>query len=100
MRVPSCDQLGLRSSNVPHVNLCWFDPSGAMAQMSYPPSRYAKKVIHLPSGDQVGWRASLTTSVIRVAGPPDAGRAPALPCSSTASVRPSGDTATDIDVPS
>src|SRR5712691_10371021 len=68
--------------------------------MSYPPSRYAKKVIHLPSGDQVGCRASLKRSVIRVAAPPVAGSVQMLPCRSTASVRPSGETPTDIDVPS
>jgi hypothetical protein len=37
---------------------------------------------------------------MRVAVPPDAGSVQMLPCRSTASVRPSGETATDIDVPS
>jgi hypothetical protein len=57
-------------------------------------------VIHWPSGDQVGWRASLKRSVIRFAGPPDTGSVQMLPCMSMASVRPSGETPTDIDVPS
>ena len=39
-------------------------------------------------------------SVMRVAAPPAAGSVQMLPCRSMASVRPSGDTATDIDVPS
>jgi hypothetical protein len=54
----------------------------------------------LPSGDHAGWRASLNRSVIRFAAPPRAGSVQMLPWRSTASVRPSGDTATDIDVPS
>src|SRR5438128_4575829 len=37
---------------------------------------------------------------MRVAGPPVDGSVQMLPCRSTARVRPSGDTATDIDVPS
>ena len=53
-----------------------------------------------PSGDHAGWRASLKTSVMRVAVPPAAGSVQMLPWRSTASVRPSGETATDIDVPS
>ena len=53
-----------------------------------------------PSGDQAGWRASLKTSVMRVAAPPAAGSVQMLPWRSMASVRPSGETATDIDVPS
>src|SRR5258706_11478531 len=39
-------------------------------------------------------------SVMRVRAPPAAGSVQMLPCRSTASVPPSGDTATDIDVPS
>src|SRR6185295_4566306 len=39
-------------------------------------------------------------SVMRVAAPPADGMVQMLPCRSTASVRPSGETATDIDVPS
>src|SRR5580765_4701121 len=39
-------------------------------------------------------------SVMRVAAPPVAGSVQMLPCRSIASVRPSGATATDIDVPS
>ncbi len=39
-------------------------------------------------------------SVMRVAAPPVAGSVQMLPCRSTARVRPSGETATDIDVPS
>src|ERR1019366_9134879 len=39
-------------------------------------------------------------SVIRVAVPPVDGNVQMLPCRSTASVRPSGETATAIDVPS
>src|SRR5262245_45928942 len=68
--------------------------------MSYPPSRYAKKVIHLPSGDQTGWRASLKRSVMRFAWPPVDGSVQMLPCRSMASVPPSGDTPTDMEVPS
>src|SRR6185436_11030182 len=37
---------------------------------------------------------------MRLAAPPAAGIVQMLPCRSTASVRPSGETATDIDVPS
>src|SRR5438067_8414682 len=68
--------------------------------MSYPPSRYAKNVIVLPSGDHVGCRASLKRSVIRFAAPPLDGSVQMLPCMSMASIRPSGETATDIEVPS
>src|SRR6185295_15553471 len=39
-------------------------------------------------------------SVMRLAAPPEAGMVQMLPCRSTASVRPSGETATDIEVPS
>ena len=54
----------------------------------------------LPSGDHIGWRASLKTSVMRVMGPPAAGMVQMLPCMSAAMVRPSGEIDTDIDVPS
>src|SRR5437763_4826006 len=37
---------------------------------------------------------------MRVAAPPETGSVQMLPCRSIASVRPSGDTPTDIDVPS
>ena len=53
-----------------------------------------------PSGDHIGWRASLKTSVMRVIAPPAAGIVQMLPCMSAAMVRPSGEIATDIDVPS
>src|SRR4029077_19810592 len=56
--------------------------------------------IDVPSGDHAGCRASLKTSVMRVAAPPDEGSVQMLPCRSMASVRPSGETATDIEVPS
>src|SRR6187549_573092 len=53
-----------------------------------------------PSGDHIGWRASLKTSVMRVIVPPVAGSVQMLPCMSVAMVLPSGEMATDIDVPS
>ena len=53
-----------------------------------------------PSGDHIGWRASLKTSVMRFIAPPAAGIVQMLPCMSVAMVRPSGEIATDIDVPS
>ncbi len=53
-----------------------------------------------PSGDHMGCRASLNTSVIRVMAPPDESRVQMLPCMSVARVVPSGEIATDIDVPS
>src|SRR5688500_14856283 len=53
-----------------------------------------------PSGDHIGCRASLKTSVTRVIAPPAAGMVQMLPCMSVAIVRPSGEIATDIDVPS
>src|SRR5689334_15432376 len=54
----------------------------------------------LPSGDQTGWRASLKRSVTRRASPPVAGITQMLPCRSIASVLPSGETETDMEVPS
>src|ERR1700733_4217160 len=54
----------------------------------------------LPSGDQTGWRASLNTSVMRLAAPPVAGSTQMLPCRSMASILPSGETDTDMEVPS
>src|SRR5688572_10078443 len=53
-----------------------------------------------PSGDHIGCRASLKTSVIRVIAPPAAGIVQMLPCISVAMVLPSGEIETDIDVPS
>src|SRR5262245_39053159 len=53
-----------------------------------------------PSGDHIGWRASLKTSVMRVIAPPPDGMVQMLPCMSVAMVRPSGEIATDIEVPS
>src|SRR5687768_13103083 len=53
-----------------------------------------------PSGDHIGCRASPKTSVIRVMAPPDAGIVQMLPCMSVAMVLPSGEIATDIEVPS
>src|SRR5271170_6511026 len=54
----------------------------------------------LPSGDHTGWRASLNRSVIRCAGPPEAGVIHRLPCRSVTSCLPSGEVDTAIDVPS
>src|SRR5438132_1149925 len=54
----------------------------------------------LPSGDQTGWRASLNRSVMRLAGPPVTGSTQMLPCRSIASILPSGDTDTAMEVPS
>src|SRR2546422_701095 len=71
-----------------------------IAHTDWPSSRADANAISLSSGDQVGWRASLKRSVMRVAVPPEDGSVQMLPCMSMASVRPSGDTPTDIDVPS
>src|ERR1044071_8870355 len=54
----------------------------------------------LPSGDHTGWRASLNGSVMRVARPPVAGITQMLPCKSIASILPSGEAATAMEVPS
>src|SRR5688500_6137543 len=54
----------------------------------------------LPSGDQAGCRASSKPSVRRRAVPPVAGSVQMLPWRSIASVRPSGDAATAMEVPS
>src|SRR5665213_237502 len=54
----------------------------------------------LPSGDQAGWRASLNRSVMRLAAPPEAGITQMLPCRSIASILPSGETDTAMEVPS
>lgn len=56
--------------------------------------------MRLPSADQAGCRASLYSSVMRRATPPAEGRSQSPPCRSIASWRPSGEAATDIDVPS
>src|SRR5687767_12624344 len=56
--------------------------------------------MRLPSGDQVGCRASLNASVIGLAIPPAAGSNQSVPCRSITSCFASGDTATAIDVPS
>ena len=53
-----------------------------------------------PSGDHIGCRASLKTSVMRFIAPPPDGIVQMLPCMSVASVLPSGEIETDIDVPS
>ena len=53
-----------------------------------------------PSGDHIGWRASLKTSVMRVIAPPAAGIGPDAALHVGGERRPSGEIATDIDVPS
>jgi hypothetical protein len=56
--------------------------------------------MRVPSGDHDGWRASMKMSVIGFAAPPPAGIVHSVPSRSIAIVRPSGDSAAAIDVPS
>src|SRR5665213_575508 len=56
--------------------------------------------MRLLSGAHCGWRASLKISVTRLAVPPATGRTQMLPCKSIASILPSGETETCMEVPS
>jgi hypothetical protein len=56
--------------------------------------------MRVPSGDHDGCRASIAMSVIGFATPPAAGMVHSVPSRSMASVRPSGDSAAAMFVPS
>src|SRR5436190_1209571 len=68
--------------------------------MCHTPSAYPWNATRRLSGAQAGWRASRNSSVTRFAGPPLAGSDHKLPCRSIISVRPSGDSAAAMFVPS
>src|SRR6185436_20220006 len=68
--------------------------------MCHTPSAYPWNATRRLSGAHAGWRASRYSSVTRFAGPPLAGSVHRLPCTSIISVRPSGDSAAAMFVPS
>jgi len=100
MRNPSGDHTGSRSSNGLDVMARRSLPSALTVQICHVLLRYAWKAIFLPSGDHDGWRASMKMSVMAVAAPPFAGIVHNVPSRSIAMVRPSGESAAAMFVPS
>src|SRR5436190_99686 len=100
MRCPSGDHTGSRSSYGPDVTGFSSLPSALIVQICHVLLRYAWNARRVPSGDHDGCRASIEMSVIAFATPPLAGIVHNVPNRSIAIVRPSGDSAAAIDVPS
>ena len=100
MRRPSGDHDGSRSSYGPEVTAFRSVPSAFVVQICHVLLRYAWNARCVLSGDHDGCRASIEMSVMGVATPPPAGIVHIVPRRSMAMVRPSGDSAAAIDVPS
>src|SRR6476661_6848308 len=100
MRRPSGDHDGSRSSYGPDVTAFSSLPSAFIVQICQVVLRYAWNARRVPSGDHDGCLASIEMSVIGFAMPPPAGIVQTVPRRSMAIVRPSGERAAAIDVPS